>query len=130
MKEQSPWPAGYNPKHVTLNSGDIFEMALGVGQPPSMPGRFATTSGNITDVNYVRTNLAVKGEWKPEIDRAVGYRVKDGITLPSLQGPVGPQIDLPLDAYLPGGAKQINIILDRSANAMDYFDITSISKIK
>lgn len=84
---------------------------------PSMPGRFATTSGNITDVNYVRTNLAIKGEQKPEIDIVVGYKVKEGITLPSLQGP---QIDLPLDIYLPGGAEQINIILDRSANAMDY----------
>lgn len=35
-------------------------MALGVGQPLSMPGRFATKTGNITDVDFVRSNLAVK----------------------------------------------------------------------
>lgn len=57
------------------------------------------------------------------------YQVKEGVLLPSLQGPVGPQIDLNSNVYLHGGADQINILLDRCENAMDYFDIISIRQI-
>jgi hypothetical protein len=130
VKEQSPWPDGYTPNKVTLAGGDTFEMAISKGQKPTNPGRFATTTGTIEDINYVRDNLAVKVEWKPDVDRVVTYKVKEGVSLPALQGPVGPQIDLTVNQYLKGGADQINILLDRGTNAMDYLEIVSIRNIK
>ncbi|MBC1833131.1 ribonuclease YeeF family protein [Listeria seeligeri] len=88
VREQSPWPNGYHPKEAVLKSGDQFEMALSVGQGPEYPGRFGTPTGTIRDVDYVRDNLAVKNDWKPSIDKVVTYRVKDGVKLPVLEGPV------------------------------------------
>lgn len=130
VQNQSPWPLGEHGTPTTLKAGDCFEMALGVGQPVQTPGRFATTIGTITDVNYVRSDLAVKFDWKPDIDRVVGYQVKAGVTIPSLEGMVGPQIDLKTNTYLPGGAYQTNLLLDRSVNAMDYLDVISIREIE
>ncbi|MBD5533936.1 MAG: RHS repeat-associated core domain-containing protein [Lachnospiraceae bacterium] len=129
IKNESPWPSGYNPVEVTLYPGDTFEMALGVGQSPTTPGRFATPTGSITDFDYVRNDLAVKEAWKPDVDRVVVYQVKDDVMLLTLQGPVGSQIDLGNNTYLRGGAEQINILLDRSIDAMDYLNILSINSI-
>ncbi|MDY0406301.1 hypothetical protein P5G51_013680 [Virgibacillus sp. 179-BFC.A HS] len=98
-------------------------MALANGQSPIYPGRFGTNPNTIVDINHVRNQLAVKNEWKPDIDKVAQYRVKDGVSIPSLKGPVGPQIDLGSHMYLPGGASQVQILLDRGINMMDYLDI-------
>ena len=129
VKDASPWPDGYSPKSVTLKPGDTFEMALSKGQNPQTPGRFGTDANTIEDINYVRDNLAVKNEWKPTLDKVVQYRVKDGMSIPALEGPVGPQIDLGVNKYLDGGANQVNLLVDRNTNMMDYLEIVSVRPI-
>ncbi|WP_332651805.1 hypothetical protein, partial [Lysinibacillus sp. 54212] len=130
VKEESPWPDRFSPKPVTLKSGYTFEMALAKGQGPQTPGRFGTDVNTIEDVNFVRNNLAVKDEWKPTLDKVVQYKVKDGVSIPAIEGPVGPQIDLGANKYLNGGANQIYILVDRHANTMDYLEIISVRPIK
>ena len=125
VRGQSPWPKGYVPKYKTLKSGDMFEMALSPGQEDFEPGGFATELGTIKNVDYVRQKLAVKIDWKKEIDRVCVYRVKDGASLPVQIGPVGPQIDLRLDQYLSGGASQKEFLLPREIDKMDYLDIVT-----
>lgn len=129
IKEQSPWPINYTPEKVQMSSGYQLEIALANGQPVQSPGRFTTTPNTITDVNYVRMELAVKPEWKPEIDRVAIYEVKEGISIQGLSGPVGPQIVLQNDLYLPGGADQIQILLDRNVNMMDFLNIKDVRNI-
>lgn len=70
-------------------------------------------------------DLAVKSDWKPEFERVVQYRVKEGVELPVQVGPVGPQIDVQVYKYLPGGASQIQMLVE-PANRMDYLDIVSV----
>lgn len=48
----------------------------------------------------------------------VQYRVKEGVELPVQVGPVGPQIAVQVDKYLPGGASQIQMLVE-PANRMD-----------
>ncbi|HFI0066043.1 TPA: hypothetical protein ACGORS_002310, partial [Streptococcus suis] len=124
---QSPWPKGYTPEKTTLKSGDTFEMAMGPEriQPNDWPGGFGTDSGTISSKDYVYNVLAVKSDWKPELERVVQYRVKEGVELPVQVGPVGPQIDVQVDKYLPGGASQIQMLVE-PANRMDYLDIVSV----
>ena len=43
---------------------------------------------------------------------------------------VGAQIDLGVNNYLPGGADQVNLLLDRNVNLMDYLEIKSVKPIK
>ena len=130
VKDESPWPPGYTPEEIVLEPGDSFEMALSKNQSPNTPGRFATTSGSITDKKYVRTDLAVKEKWKSDIDKVVGYQIKDGKRISALSGPVGPQIDLESNTFLAGGADQIHIPLDRDVNMMDYLEIKDIRNIR
>ena len=83
-------------------------MALAPGQPSDRPGAFGTFD-RITGVEFVRLSLAVKTEWKREIERVVTYEV----TAPLLAdvGMVGPQIDGAIDRYLPGGASQFQMLV-------------------
>ncbi|ULT57361.1 hypothetical protein L1999_01740 [Neobacillus drentensis] len=127
VKEQSPWPDGYVPKDSILKEGETFQMALASGQPLTTPGRFSTRD-HITSVDFVRNKLAVKSDWKADCSVVVEYRVKK--ELPVQTGPVGPQIDVNADKYLPGGASQIFIKLDRSVNMMDYLEIVSVRTIE
>ncbi|SEB05237.1 RHS repeat-associated core domain-containing protein, partial [Alkalimonas amylolytica] len=99
---QSPWPIGYIPVQATLLPGTKFQMAMSPGQPSDMPGAFGTFD-DIPDVDYVRNKLAVKDEWKKEIDRVVTFEVTQ--PMPVLLGPVGPQVDN--KKYLPGGGTQL-----------------------
>jgi hypothetical protein len=62
---------------------------------------------SLPNVDYVRNNLAVKSDWKVDCSKVVTYRVKQGVELPVLEGPVGPQIDMNADKYLSGGGTQI-----------------------
>lgn len=103
-------------------------MALDEAQPVTSPGNFATFD-NIPNTDYVRNNLAVKSDWKSDCSKVVTYRVKEGMEIPVIKGPVGPQIDLNADKYLPGGGSQIQMLLDRSANKMDYLEVVSVSSI-
>lgn len=68
--------------------------------------------------------------WKEDVGKVVQYRVKDGMELPALEGTVGPQIDLKVDQYLPGGGKQFQFVLPEGKTLMDYVDIVSIRSIK
>jgi hypothetical protein len=52
--------------------------------------------------------------------------VKQGVELPVLKGPVGPQIDLAADKYLPGGGTQLQIMLDWKEDKMKYLEIVSV----
>ncbi|GFN30967.1 hypothetical protein [Paenibacillus xylaniclasticus] len=131
IEEQSPWPEGFDTSlHTsTLKSGDTFHMALDSSQPLTSPGNFATYD-EITSVAYVRNNLAVKSDWKQDCSKVVTYRVKEGVEIPVIQGPVGPQIDLNADLYLPGGGTQVQLLLDRGVNKMDYLEIVSVRSIE
>ncbi|PJI07819.1 MULTISPECIES: hypothetical protein [Clostridium] len=128
IEGQSPWPENFVPQQKILKPGDTFQMALDSTQPVTSPGGFATFD-NIPNVDYVRNNLAVKSDWKVDCSKVVTYRVKQGVDLHVLEGPVGPQIDINADKYLPGGGTQIQMLLDRSVNKMDYLEVVSIRSI-
>ena len=117
---QSAWPKGYTPVIVNLQGGFKFEMAMNVGQENTSPGGFATDIGTIVSVDSVRNDVAVKYEWKDKLGKVVQFEVREGKILPVRVGPVGPQIDLELNRYLPGGANQYEMIIGRNENRMDY----------
>lgn len=71
-------------------------------------------------MSYVRNNLAVKNEWKPDIDRVITYEVTK--PLPVKIGGVGPQIDQGAKTYLPGGGSQAEMSV-LPAERMDYLKI-------
>lgn len=129
VEGQSPWPEGFVPKENVLKGGDTIEMALDSSQPITSPGNFATTENAIKDVDFVRNNLAVKSDWKADCSKVVTYRVKEGVEIPILEGPVGPQIDINANKYLPGGGYQMQMLLDRSVNKMDYLEVVSVRTI-
>lgn len=60
----------------------------------------------------------------------VTYRVKPGVELPVLEGPVGPQIDINANKYLTGGGTQIQMLIDRGVNIMDYLEVVSVHSIQ
>ncbi|NUW57707.1 hypothetical protein HUZ95_21080 [Cronobacter turicensis] len=91
-------------------------MAVSPGQPATRPGGFATFD-DITDVSYVRNELAVKQEWKPDIDRVITYEVTE--PLPVKIGMVGPQVDKGTSTYLPGGGSQVEMAVP-PAERMNY----------
>lgn len=104
-------------------------MALDSTQPVTSPGNFATFD-NIPNIDFVRNNLAVKSDWKVDCSKVVTYKVKEGVELPVIKGPVGPQIDLNADKYLPGGSNQIQMLLPRGTDKMDYLEVVSVRSIK
>lgn len=121
---ESPWPEGFVPRERVLKAGDTFQMCLDKTQAITSPGNFATFD-NITSVDYVRNKLAVKSDWKTDCSKVVTYRVKEGMEISVLEGPVGPQIDIKADKYLSGGGTQIQMLLDRNVNKMDYLEVVS-----
>ena len=125
IKEQSPWPEGFIPKKGVLKSGDTFEMVLDNGQPIHKPGSFGTFD-KITGIEYAKENLAIKSNWKEDFGKVVTYRVKQGVELPVLEGPVGPQIDLNANKYLPGGGTQIQLMLDWKEDKMNYLEVIAV----
>ncbi|WP_339158197.1 hypothetical protein MKX50_01360 [Paenibacillus sp. FSL W8-0186] len=131
IEEQSPWPEGFDitVHKTTLKPGDTFQMALDSTQPVTSPGNFATFD-NIPNIDFVRNNLAVKSDWKVDCSKVVTYKVKEGVELPVIKGPVGPQIDLNADKYLPGGSNQIQMLLPRGTDKMDYLEVVSVRSIK
>ncbi|CBK73068.1 hypothetical protein CIY_00780 [Butyrivibrio fibrisolvens 16/4] len=103
VKEQSPWPDGYNPNanKVTLKSGDTFNMVLDSRQKTSNPGGFGIKE-DVPSVEFARNDMAIKYGWKDDCGKVATYRVKDGVELTCSSGPIGPQIDLTANKYLPG----------------------------
>jgi hypothetical protein len=106
VQSESPWPEWHQVTPVTLPVGLRFQMALSPGQGTDRPGGFGTFD-RIPNVEYVRMQLAVKMAWKPAIDRVVTYEIT--APLPADVGTVGPQIDGPVDRYLPGGGSQFQM---------------------
>lgn len=107
---------------VTLKGEDTFEMAMSPNQKDIWPGGFGTDIGVIKDKDYVRNTLAVKENWKPDIDRIVQYRVKEGVEVPAQKGMIGPQIDVESNKYLPGGGNQVELLIPGDKR-MDYLEI-------
>ena len=130
LYEQAPWPLNVKPSFKILKGGDTFEMAMAPRskQLDTWPGNFATDINTISDKQYVRDKLAVKYNWKPEIDRVVQYRVKEGSEIPANVGPIGPQIDLEINRYLPGGPNQIEMLMGREK--MNFLEIIGIRNIE
>ena len=130
LYEQDAWPLNVKPSFKILKGGDTFEMAMAPRgeQLDTWPGKFATDINTISDKQYVRDRLAVKYNWKADIDRVVQYRVKEGSEIPANVGPIGPQIDLEINRYLPGGPNQIEMLMGRER--MNFLEIIGIRNIE
>ena len=77
--------------------GDYFEILNG-----ESPWTLGETGTPTTLKSGDRFFMAVKEEWKPTCNKIREYEVNEGIELNVNAGPVGPQIDLGADVYLPG----------------------------
>jgi hypothetical protein len=84
-----------------VQGGYKFGMVIERGQ--EYPGSFAVKE-NVTSLNSVRNDLAIKEAWKSSDKDLfyVQYQVKEGISLDLFRGPIGPQIDLKANRFLPG----------------------------
>jgi len=91
--ESAPAPAG----------GLEVQMAMASGQ--TRPGGWATQD-HIPDVAYVRKNLAVTPQFKPEVSHVQTFHIPEGVQLQ--HGMVGPQTH-GCAAY-PGGGTQVQIL--------------------
>ena len=126
LTRESPWPEWHQSTLVTLPVGLRFEMALAPGQGTDRPGGFGTFD-RIEDLRFVRHNLAVKTAWKPQIDRVVTYEIVE--PLPADTGMVGPQIDVPANLYLRGGASQFEMKVPASERAR-HFRVVAVREIE
>ena len=117
---------GFTPVEGTLLPGAEFNMAYEPGQDIKWIGGFGTVD-NIPDKSYVRNELAVKKEWKEDLDRVVTFKVTK--PLPVLLGPVGPQVDAKTNTYLPGGGSQIAMQVNPKKRG-DYLEVTSVTPLK
>jgi len=126
VNEQSPWPDGYNPKDhmIKLKEGDTFNMVLDKKQKVSQPGGFGIVN-DVPNREFARNDMAIKLDWKDDCGKIATYRVKSGKELNVPSGPIGPQIDLKADKYLPGntGITQLDLFngLGR-INRTDYIE--------
>ena len=126
VEDQSPWPDGETPEYKEIPVGTRFEMAMAPGQPDDRPGGFGTMS-HIEDKEFVRNDLAVKEDWKPDIDRINTYEVIK--PLPANVGDVGSQVDVPADRYLAGGADQFEMKVN-TAERMQYIKFVDSREVK
>ncbi|MGP1434827.1 MAG: hypothetical protein ACTTKP_11175, partial [Catonella sp.] len=126
VNEMSPWPIGKSGTPKLLQSGDRFYMAVQNDAPNNMIGGFGVKE-KIISTQFVRENLAVKSDWKKTCNVIREFEVNDGISLNVLEGPVGPQVDLTIDSYLPGDMTitQYDLFsgLDHGINREDYIHI-------
>lgn len=100
LQKQSPWPLGETGNPTTLKAGDRFFMAVENNAPENVIGGFGVKE-RIDSTDFVRNNLAVKYDWKTSCNVIREFEVNSGIELNVNAGPVGPQIDLGADLYLP-----------------------------
>lgn len=113
------------PTERVMQPGERFNMVLSSDQIILSPGGFGTFD-DISNVSYVRNQLAVKDEWKPDVGKVTTYEVVKPINI--LEGPVGPQIDG--KKYLPGGGTQLQMILSRGVDKMSYLKPIQTEVIK
>jgi hypothetical protein len=126
LKGSSPWPDWYPPQEVTLPAGTRFQMAVAPAQGPDRPGGFGTFD-KIDDVAEVRSGLAVKSEWKPDVDRVITYEVTR--PLPVKIGPVGPQVDGRACRLLPGRWSQVEMLVP-APERMSYLRVIEVRPIR
>jgi len=124
--EASPWPDWYRPYETTLPPGTRFQMAIGGAQTPDQPGSFGTFD-RIESIEDVREDLAVRSDWKPEVDRVVTYEVVR--ELPVLVGPIGPQVDPGLCALLPGRWSQFQARVEKGT-LRSYLEVLDVRPIR
>ncbi|QBY27958.1 PAAR-like domain-containing protein [Citrobacter rodentium] len=99
-----PWGTGATLNSIQIPKGGIIvEMAMSPGQ--STPGGWATLD-HIPDVNYVRNELAVIPEFKPEISHVQKFYIPEGVQIQT--GSVGPQVSG--GKIYPGGGTQVQIL--------------------
>jgi hypothetical protein len=122
----SPWPDWLPPQETVLAPGTRFQMAIGGEQTAEQPGSFGTFD-NIDEVEDVRSGLAVRIEWKPEVDRVVTYEVTQAI--PVRVGPVGPQIDGGSCRLLWGRWSQLQMLVPTDQR-MAYLKVVGIRPIR
>jgi len=132
VKEQSPWPDGYNPYEniINLKEGDTFYMVLDKKQRVTQPGGFGILD-EVPSVEFARNDMAIKLDWKKDCRKVVQYRVKPGVELKVPSGPIGPQIDLKADRYLPGNTSLTQLDLFNGMgkiNRNDYIEYVPGSK--
>lgn len=124
--DASPWPDWIQPQPAVLAPGTRFQMAIGGTQTPQMPGAFGTFD-NIARVADVRSGLAVKAEWKPQVDRVVVYEVVE--PLPVKLGPVGPQVDGASCRLLSGRWSQLEMTVPREER-MRHLKVIEVRPIR
>lgn len=125
-EQASPWPDWYRPYETTLAPGTRFQMAIGGAQTPDQPGSFGTFD-RIGSVADVREDLAVRSDWKPQVDRVVTYEVVR--ELPVRIGPIGPQVDPGLCALLPGRWSQFQALVEKGT-LRGYLKVVEVRAIR
>lgn len=125
-EQASPWPDWYRPYETILPPGTRFQMAIGGTQTPDQPGSFGTFD-RIASVADVREDLAVRSDWKPQVDRVVTYEVVR--ELPVRIGPIGPQVDPGLCALLPGRWSQFQALVEKGT-LRGYLQVIEVRAIR
>lgn len=120
VNEQSPWPDKYNPfNHILeMKEGDTFNMVLDSKQPVTSPGGFGIL-GEVPSVDFARSDMAIKVDWKADCGKVATYKIKDGVNLQVPSGPIGPQIDLTANKYLPGNKNVTQLDLFNGLGIVD-----------
>ena len=87
---------------------------------------------DIPNVDFARNDMAIKGSWKTDCGKVATYRIRPGVELNVRQGPIGPQIDLEANKYLPGNSNltQYELFKGLTGNRMDYIEFVSLKRIK
>lgn len=99
-----PWmPGAPLVSEPAPKGGIVVGMAMAPGQ--TRPGGWATTD-SIPDVNYVRNELAVTPEFKPEVGSVQRFLIPEGVQIQ--RGSVGPQIFE--GTHYSGGGSQVQIL--------------------
>ena len=106
-------------------------MVLDEQQSVREPGGFALKE-DIPNVDFARNDMAIKGSWNTDCGKVATYRIRPGVELNVRQGPIGPQIDLEANKYLPGNSNltQYELFKGLTGNRMDYIEFVSLKRIK
>jgi RHS repeat-associated protein len=100
----NPWmPGAPITSQPAPPGGLLVQMAMAPGQ--TRPGGWATTD-HIPDVSYVRNDLAVTPEFKPQVSHVQTFQIPEGVQLQ--HGTVGPQT-CGCSSYA-GGGSQVQIL--------------------
>ena len=82
---------------------------------------------HIEGKEFSRSNLAVKEDWKPDINRVNTYEVIKPL-LANI-GEVGPQVDILLNRYLAGGSDQLEMRVSPSEQ-IRYIKLMNTRKVE